>query len=197
MNRATHFAGLELEYISLPWERAQKIVEEETDSIIFTLAKTPEREERYLWIETIHQVKDGLYALASRDDIVIESVDDVYKYSIALPIGDVSLRKLKILPDHADLLFMVSSQEQAIIMLIKGRTELNYNNDVGFLTAIDSMGFPRQLFKVIYVTSRSEMGIATNKKTDPALVERLRRGIDTLRKNGEYAALQKKWFGTQ
>lgn len=195
MELAASLSDLDLVYVDMPWARAQRVVEKEPGSLIFTLAKTPERAQRYLWIDNIYQVNDGLYALASRQDIQINSIDDVYNYSIALPVGDASLQKLGIFPHHDELLFMVNSQDHAINMLLLGRADLNHNNDVGFYTAIDKMKLPRKMFKAVYITSQSEMGVATSRQTDPKLVKTLRVALKALRQNGQYARLQQKWFG--
>ncbi len=194
LETAARLADIKVQYVDLPWARAQRVVENEPGSVILTLAKTSERLKRYTWVATIYQVKDGLYSLANRNDIAIDSIDDVYQYSVALPVGDVSLQKLSISPDHNDLLFMVNSQEDAINMLVKGRADLNHNNDIGFFTATDRLGLPRKMFRVAYVTNQSDMGIATSKTTDPELVKKFQVSINEMRRNGQYDSLRQKWF---
>ena len=44
---------LEVEYIPVPWVRAQALVAEQANSLLFTMARTTEREKLYTWVATI------------------------------------------------------------------------------------------------------------------------------------------------
>jgi polar amino acid transport system substrate-binding protein len=195
-NEIVKLSDLQIEYLEPPWARAQKMVTEEHNSIIFTLAKTPEREALYQWITSIYKVKEGVFSLASRQDIQIKNLNDVHNYSIALPHGDISVQTLQIYPEHIRGAFIVEDQEQCIRLLHLGRVDLNYNNDVGFFIAADVMGYRRELFKEVYITGQTEMGIAGNKNIDPTVVRKIQQGLITLKQNGVYDKLRLLWFGS-
>lgn len=195
-NEIVKLGDLQIEYLVPPWARAQKLVTEEQNSIIFTLAKTAEREAAYLWITSIYQVKEGVFSLASRQDIHVNNLNDVHNYSIALPHGDISVKTLQIYPDHIRGAFIVEDQEQCIRLLRLGRVDLNYNNDVGFFIAADVMGYRRDLFKEVYITGQTEMGIAANKNIDPSVVKKIQQGLQILKQNGVYDRLRLLWFGS-
>lgn len=186
---------IEVEYIPVPWVRALKIVAEQPNSLLFTMAKTPEREKLYTWVDTIYLVDEGVFALNDREDITINTLDDVHKYSIALPRGDVSITTLNIFPDHTDDAYIVEHQEQCIKMLNLRRVDLNYNNNIGFFVAAKMLGFNPSQFKQVFVTRQTEMGIAANKNTHPESLRKIRQAIITLKENGVYAKLERTWFG--
>lgn len=185
---------LDVEYIPVPWIRAQALVAEQENSLLFTMAKTPERERLYQWVATIYVVNEGVFALNSRRDIRVNTLDDVHQYSIALPRGDVSVTTLNIFPDHTQGAYIVGHQEQCIRMLNLGRVDLNYNNDVGFFVAAKMLGFTHRHFKQIYVTGQTEMGIAANKNSQPERMRKISQALGILKQNGVYNRLQRKWF---
>ena len=186
---------IEVEYIAVPWVRAQKIVAEQANSVLFTMAKTPEREKLYTWVDTIYLVNEGVFALNDRKDIAINSLEDVHKYSIALPRGDVSITTLNIPPNHSDDTYIVEHQEQCIKMLNLSRVDLNYNNDVGFFVAAKMLGFNPEKFKQVFITRQTELGIAANKNTNLEILNKIREAMLTLKENGVYERLQQTWFG--
>jgi ABC-type amino acid transport substrate-binding protein len=159
------------------------------------MAKTPEREKLYTWVDTIHLVNEGVFALNDRKDITINTLEDVHKYSIALPRGDVSITTLNIFPDHTDDTYIVEHQEQCIKMLNLNRVDLNYNNDTGFFVAAKMLGFSPDQFKQVFITRQTEMGIVANKHTNIESINKIRQAIVTLKENGVYEKLQRTWFG--
>ncbi len=186
---------IQVEYIAVPWVRAKRIVAEQPNSVLFTMAKTPEREKLYTWVDTTYLVNEGVFALNDRKDITINSLEDVYNYSIALPRGDVSVTTLNIFPDHTEGAFIVEHQEQCIKMLNLSRVDLNYNNDVGFFVAAKMLGFSPDKFKQVFITRQTELGIVANKNINPESLRKIRQAMVTLKENGVYARLQHTWFG--
>jgi polar amino acid transport system substrate-binding protein len=193
-NEIIKLAQLDVEYIAVPWVRAQALLAEQANSLLFTMAKTPEREKLYTWVATIYWVNEGVFALQSRDDISINALDDVHEFSIALPRGDVSVKTLNVFPNHSKDVYIVEHQEQCIKMLDLGRVDLNYNNDVGFFVAAQMLGFAPGHFTQVFVTGQTEMGIVANKNINQDSMRKIRQAISILKQNGVYAELQAKWF---
>lgn len=193
-NEIVKLSHLKVEYIPVPWVRAKALVAEQENSLLFTMAKTPEREALYNWVATIYVVNEGVFSLKSRTDISINILDDVHRYSIALPRGDVSVKTLDIFPNYTKGVYIVEHQEQCMKMLKLGRVDLNYNNDVGFFNAVQMLGLNREEFTQIFTTRQTEMGIVANKNSDPEDLRKIRQALLILKKNGIYNKLQRKWF---
>lgn len=193
-NEIVKLSDLNIEYIPVPWVRAQTLVAEQENSLLFTMAKTPEREALYNWVATIYVVNEGVFSLKSRTDININTLDDVHRYSIALPRGDVSVKTLDIFPNYTKGVYIVEHQEQCMKMLNLGRVDLNYNNDVGFFNAAQMLGFKREQFTQIFTTGQTEMGIVANNHSDPEDLRKIRQALLILKENGIYNKIQRKWF---
>ncbi|MEP1444545.1 MAG: transporter substrate-binding domain-containing protein [Paraglaciecola sp.] len=182
--------------IAVPWVRALEFVTQQSNSLLFAMAKTPERDKLYTWVDTIYMVNEGVFARKDRTDIHIDSLEDVHQYSIALPRGDVSVSTLNISSQPSEDVYIVEHQEQCIRMLAINRVELNYNNDVGFFNAVKSYGLEASQFKQVYITKRTELGIAANKNMDAKIIAKIREALKTLKQNGVYHNLKLKWFAT-
>jgi len=73
-------AGLAYELNSYPWSRTYKLAQTLPNVVIFTMARTPEREKEFQWIGALAKRKLYLYKLASRKDIQVEGIADAKKY---------------------------------------------------------------------------------------------------------------------
>lgn len=57
-----------------PWARAYKMARSKPNTLIYSLAKTADREPLFHWIGTVAQFKLGFVKLSQRSDIVINSL---------------------------------------------------------------------------------------------------------------------------
>lgn len=191
---ALDLTDIDANIIAVPWVRALEFVSQQSNSLLFAMAKTPERDKLYTWVDTIYMVNEGVFSRKDRTDIKIDSLDDVHQYSIALPRGDVSVSTLNISSEPSEDVYIVEHQEQCIRMLAINRVDLNYNNDVGFFNAVKSYGIDANQFKQVYITKRTELGIAANKNMDAKIIAQIREALQTLKQNGVYHKLKLKWF---
>ena len=87
--------GIKAQIEVYPWARAYNIALTEPNVFIFTLVNTPERLQQFNWIGDYYTVTDSFYALKSRRDIVIKSMNDAKKYITCIPRDDVAEQRLE------------------------------------------------------------------------------------------------------
>jgi len=74
-------AGITIQTSVYPWARAYNMAIEQPNILIFSIFKTPEREEQFSWIgPVIPRVEIGLYKLKERTDITVNSLEDAKNY---------------------------------------------------------------------------------------------------------------------
>ncbi|XOV80185.1 MAG: substrate-binding periplasmic protein [Aestuariibacter sp.] len=78
-----------------PWNRALELAKTEPNVFIVNIARTPERESLFKWVQVIHRYQLGLVALDDRSDLIIESLDDAKHYTIAVQRGDIAYQYLQ------------------------------------------------------------------------------------------------------
>lgn len=83
-------AGLDYEIRVYPWLRAMKLATEQPNTLIYSIFRTPERENLFHWVcPLLEPIREYLFKLKSRTDIHVVSVDDAKKYITAIVRGSV------------------------------------------------------------------------------------------------------------
>ncbi|MEW6992057.1 substrate-binding periplasmic protein [Colwelliaceae bacterium 6441] len=68
----------------MPWARAYKNVTELPNTLIFSMLQTPERIEQFKWLVPLCKVTMSFYTLLERDDVSINTFDDIFAYKIGV-----------------------------------------------------------------------------------------------------------------
>ena len=66
-------AGFNADFKMYPWARAMLSVERSSNALIYSMAKTPEREPRFHWIAPVAKFNLSILTLANRSDIQLDS----------------------------------------------------------------------------------------------------------------------------
>jgi len=180
-----------------PWARAYTIALNEPNVFIFTLVKTKERLEKFVWIDEYYVATDSFYALSSRADIVINSVADAKKYITCIPRNDVGEQRLMKLGFNDNHLKKVAVQSQCLGMLHRARVDLNLFNELGIRSLSSKFNIDRNKFKRVFVVSKAVMGIAASKNTSPAMIAAVRKALAQIKSESQYEKNIIKWFHTQ
>ena len=170
-------AGLNPTYEVYPWARAFRMAATTPDVLIYNMARTPEREERFEWIGVVTSYKFGFLKLGDRDDVQVSQLADIKHYVVGAQRDDFSaewlrdvarqpLEKLQLQPDvvetwrllvNGKLDLMIDDPQAIDDMLVKHHLQ---RSDVEFVI------FPREL--------EQQTWIALKKGSSPELVQRLR-----------------------
>ncbi len=168
-----------------PWARAYQKVLEEENVLIFTIARTPEREELFKFLCPIAPpVKNVLLKLRERTDITLTSLDDVGKYRIGVQNQDVMHQVLlRAGFPEGRCLFPVTQNEQNLRKLLDGRIDLMAGHDLPTLDLLKRMKLPADRVQVAYTFESYEECAAFSRQTADDLVDRVRRALEAV--NGE------------
>ena len=189
------YAGISEEIVVYPWARAYKVALRSPNTFIFTIARTKEREHLFKWVGEYFKATTAIYALKSRTDIVINSLEDAKNYITGTPRGDAGAVLLENYGFNGEKhLHYLTSQDQAINLLCLERVDLNVNNDMGFLYTLREKNIDPKKFKKVFIISQMPMGMAANKKTPDILVKKMRTALDKVKSDGTYRKLMNKWF---
>ena len=177
----------------IPWGRAYRDAKHQPNTFIFTIGKTKNRMNYFIWVDDLYWVQDALYKKKGRNDITITSIADASRYSIAIPRADVALERLNLNSDSENVYF-VSDQTRALQMLNYDRVDLHYNNTIGFKEEVKLSGFTEDNFEIAYTVNNMQLGIATHLQTDPKLIHQLRQAMIDIRNSGELDIINNNCF---
>lgn len=166
-----------------PWIRAMQIVEKTSDSFLYSLARTPERENKFIWIAPLCHLEVSFYRLKSRSDIEIKRLDDAKPYVTAVAAGQLSETYLI---NHGfntkKNLVVVASHKQSAGMLPKDRIDLIFGANA-FIENVQHVFQMDELWQKVYTEPKlsKTMYLAANLTTSTALIERLRKSYITIK----------------
>jgi len=171
-----------------PWARAYKLALEEENVLIFSIVRTREREPLFKWVGVIGSIQEHFYRHAKRDDIQLQVLEDARKYTIAVPREDVRHQFLK---KHNFNVYLVSNQAQALKMLLAGRGDLVLDDEMTLGYELRQLDLnPDSIQKVLFVPELSiDFEMAFSRKTEDALVQKLRRGLVAIKQKGIFSRI--------
>lgn len=169
-------AGLTAEFKIYPWARAMLNVERSSRALIYSMAKTPQREDRFHWIAQVARFDLSILSLAKRNDIQLDSQLNLNGLSAAAQRGDIAESWLvtKGLREGKDLLVcadILCSWEQLKV----GTVDIIIEDPDLIEATAELAGLQAGDIKVVQaVPALSVVAyLAANGDMDPEIVERL------------------------
>lgn len=179
-------AGFEPHIVFLPWQRALHEVEGKANTLIYTLARTPEREQRYEWIGPFAPRKVYFWKLKARGDVAVRSLDDVRRYRVAT-VRDDAQTELMLATGlvNATKDSFLTSDENSLRMLFARHADLVANSEIGMAWRMRILGLdPNRLERGPLLVDGGGYYFAFAKGADPQLVARFRRAFEQVRATG-------------
>lgn len=191
--------GIQAGIQSMPWARAYDIALNSENVLIYSITRTPQREKLFKWVGVIAPTNWYLFAKPGRN-IRLASLDDARKFQIATVKEDAGEQYL------VSKGFVVGKNLQS-----NNKYEYNYEKfkadrvDLWISIELNALYLMRQAGDepnkmAVRALSLPDLGghdglyMAFSLKTPDAVVERFRKGLETIRKNGTYDAIIKKWL---
>lgn len=172
-----------------PWARSQDLALREPNVLIYQIARTPEREDRFRWVGEIKRIQYFLYSLPGRTDLGFAHIEDARASNIGVVRDDVrqqyfmrrgftrltvsaqpmeNLRKL--LYRQVDMIALTEPEAQSLCN--EARPECTGLTRVGELTEL-----------------RSGLYMAYSLATPEEVVGRTRTAFETVRADGSLARI--------
>jgi len=161
------------------WARAYYKAQNEPNTMIFSIRRTREREDKFHWIcPLIESEKEFIYRLSSRNDIQIVYFNDAKSYSLGVVRDDFTHEKLVtngfVEGKHLD----VNNDGLANLKkLLKGRVDLIVQSEKSIQRRLKALKLPLSIVTpVIPFELDQPTCMALNKNTDPIILEKLKYG---------------------
>lgn len=180
-----------------PWVRAYHTAETRPNTLIYTLARIPEREGRFIWVGPIAPRESYLFRLANRTDIQPKTLQESAKYITGVVRADVSERELISKGWVEGKNLDISSDDNTVFRKLKvGLIDLLPSSELSALYRAHQMHFDHELVKVLSLVKQGGFYIGVNKGSDPAVVARLQKAMEELKQSGELNAIYKSYLGS-
>lgn len=192
LRRMAELANLELNLSLQPRLRAEKSFLETPGSLLFPLARLPERESRYRWVGPILPRRVGIYSLGSRTDIRFRGLHQLDGLRLGATAGTATLEQLLaegLKPGKE--LEVAPSYETSVKKLLAGRMDLLVIGDLNIYWQLHQMREPPDRIREVAVLDASaDYSFGLRVDGDPAPAEALQRALDQLRRSGAVERLK-------
>ncbi len=174
-----------------PWARAFAEGKSKPNTLLYTVTRKPDREDLFHWIGPICDRSIQVYKLKTRNDIVVNSWEDVNNYCVGSLRNASSTETLE---SHDVIPEKTSTLKQLVKMLIANRIDLINILDSSLAYLANEEGVSMSEFESVMVADESkQFYIALNINTSPQIVESFQKSFETMKKNGELQKILSKY----
>ncbi|WGL58951.1 transporter substrate-binding domain-containing protein [Pigmentibacter sp. JX0631] len=161
----------------LPWSRAYIIAQKENGTMIYPIAKTPEREKLFKFCCILYKAKTFLFKLKERSDINIKTLEDAKKYSIGVIRDDIKHKMLENL--KFTNLELSASQEVNFKKLIGKREDLIIANEFVLKSQLQEFNINENELEKAYEVKEADPNryIAFNLNVEDSSIEKIKSAL--------------------
>ncbi|MDG4718193.1 MULTISPECIES: substrate-binding periplasmic protein [Thalassospira] len=185
INQVCMTSAMDCEIMVEPWARAYATAIENPDTLIFSIARRPDREMQFKWIGTVAPYHVRLFSIAGSGVPETENWRELSSYHVAGQLRDV---KAQYLENAGFDIEMVPSAEATIRMLFANRAKLIAGDALSLPYRVRMLGEDSQRLQVVASIPElsSDLYLAASLSTDDAIVTRLRTALESLKADGSY-----------
>ncbi len=172
-----------------PWARAYRMAQQKPNVLIYSMVRTPERENLFKWVGVIGSVREHFFKMADREDIRLTTINDAKKCLTTIPRADFRHDFLVNRGFKTPGAFhLVNSQDQALRMLYAGRTDLVMDDELTLAYELRHLKLdPGKIETALYVPEMSvDFEMAFSKQTPDRLVKQLQSALEAIKAKGIY-----------
>ncbi|WP_415713303.1 substrate-binding periplasmic protein [Maridesulfovibrio sp.] len=176
---------LNYELVLYPFKRALITVQKNPNTMLYTVARIPQRENMFAWIGPLHPRKVYLFKLKRRTDIHIAGVEDIKKYHTGALSGG-SVEQFFITHGfHEGDYYLVSKSDQLLKMLFKKRIDLIPGDPLDLAYQMKLLGLKySELEKVYMLSDEGGYYMVANKNTPDAIITMIQKSLDEIMATG-------------
>ena len=186
--------GMSVEYEFYPWARALHTVKTEPNRFAF-FTRSEKREPNFKWVGPILPRNMSFFGLKSRPDIRVSALKDMIPHVIGVKRGSRvidDLRNSGVPQKHIE---EVRATDLNIKKLFRGRIDIAAENELVFRHRVKEEGFHnREVKKLFTIQEASDYYFGFNKSTDDTLIRKLQQSFETIRQDGIYDTVVKKYY---
>jgi polar amino acid transport system substrate-binding protein len=196
-------SGITISKQLLPWARAYELVTRQGNTLIYSMARTPEREALFQWVGPISARRILLYKLVERAEISIKTLDDARNYRVGVVRESAAAKGLIqqgfVLNGPQDVLGpgldLGPHDESNMKKFVAKRFDLLVSLDWAAAYNARNAGLSPDDYQAVWVLDESlSYWYGLNLATDPEVARRLNAALQKVKNDGQYLLLKQKYL---
>jgi polar amino acid transport system substrate-binding protein len=176
----------------LPWARGYNLLKTHPNVVLFSTARTKERENMFHWVGPLCISRYGFYARKGAG-IQIHSLEDAKKVgSIATYKEDAREQILKAW--GFTNLDSSSSPASNLKKLLSGRVDLWIYDNIGMPSIAEKVGVDTTELNLVFLVDEVSLYITFSKGTPVKIVKRWQESLNDMKQGGLFEKISRKWL---
>jgi len=180
-----------------PWSRSFIMAKENPGTCVYLIERNPAREKQFLWTAPIVTTNDYFIGLSNRTDLVINNLEDIKKYKVAVLKDDRTYFKLLELGfvENKNLYVINNTYSMLKLLLTRKNVDFVLADTINIEYRAKFNNIDPSLFRSFLKLNEApvELAIACNLNTPAEVVESLKKAIITIKENGTYDKIVDAW----
>jgi polar amino acid transport system substrate-binding protein len=178
--------------LMVPWVRGYYAIQHAPDVLLFSMARTAERNQLFQWIGPILESQYGFFVKAD-SKIVITSMDDAKK------LGDIGVyrddvRDLFLTKAGFTNLDRITDNDDNIKKLMAGRIDAYAGSLTGLADVLKYAGFQMTDVKLAFVFLKSQSYIAASRGMSDSVVKAWDNALSAMKADGTFKAILSRYY---
>lgn len=189
VQRALALSGLQAQTSVYPWARAMALAQSRPNTLLFSLARTPERENKFIWIGKLSQTQQFLWRLETAAHGTEPSLQQILRCcSICTVRKDVSEEALRQQDsEHTMQLILTGSHNDCLRMLRSGSVAYMAGSTYRVQATLQQSSLPTAfLHKTTAIAPVRTLFLAASHGTPAETVSKLQQAMQQLQQSGEH-----------
>ena len=174
------------------WENAWNILDINPNTVLFSMVRTPERENQFEWVGPICKDRTYFYTLLE-SGLTIESLADA-KVLTSVGVVENWVYQGMLEDEGFENLELFDSQEALYTALINAEIECAVFPDISIPYTSELTGLPYNNLVAQFEWVQNEVYIAFSKDSDPTLVASWQDAFSEIQQNGLFDIIWNKWY---
>ena len=176
-----------------PWARSYKIAQNKSNVLIFSIDRTPTRENEFHWIGRLAKENYTFFKLKSRKDIQAKNLQDLKQYLVG--VSRASSTDQIATKNNFPNLVRVHDPAQLVKMLHAKKVDLVFAIDFSITNIYKENNIDIDLISKVpgLFTSSTDFYIAMSKNTNQEIVEKFRSAYNKLEESGKIKEIRELW----
>jgi polar amino acid transport system substrate-binding protein len=180
-----------------PWSRSYNYAQKKQNTCIYSIARIAERENLFQWTQPIAIAHTAFIGLSNKKNITLNSIEDAKKYITAVLRDDVTHQLLLRNGFKEFENFFIVNNSDSLLKLLITRKNIDFilvdPSSIPFRAIYNKVDKKR--FKTFFAVNNQKQTfyLACSNATSPEIIKKLDKAITTIKKNGIYSHIIKKW----